>query len=86
MATKNHQARLSPTFTSLYRLFLRTTSASVLHHTAAKRNLRRLWRPTFDNAVQVTKRLENGPKDVTARKELEIWLEVWNNRSQDPFH
>ncbi|KAJ7579008.1 hypothetical protein C8J56DRAFT_796553 [Mycena floridula] len=67
---------LPPTFTSLYRLLLRTASASVLHHQAAKINLRRLYRPTFEDAAQVVRRLEQKPGDPV----LENWLKLWNER------
>ena len=52
--------QLRPEFTSVYRLFLRTVSAAVLHHPQATRNLRRLWRPIF----------ESGARRVTLRQPL----------------
>ncbi|KAF9237872.1 hypothetical protein BU15DRAFT_88562 [Melanogaster broomeanus] len=51
--------RLPPSFTSLYRLVLRATSASVLHHTGARKNFRKLWRPAFDAAAQVFRELQS---------------------------
>ncbi|KAK7052851.1 hypothetical protein VNI00_004170 [Paramarasmius palmivorus] len=69
-------SRLPPTFTSLYRLFLRTTSASVLHHTSATRNLRQLWKPVFSNAAQNIKKLEQDP----SRQEIQQWLDKWEKR------
>ncbi|KAF8312209.1 hypothetical protein DL93DRAFT_1325060 [Clavulina sp. PMI_390] len=44
---------LPPSFRSLYRITLRALSASVAHHRAAARNMRRLYRPTFDQAAAV---------------------------------
>ena len=75
------ESRLPATFTSLYRLFLRASSASVLHHTVATRNLRRLWRPTFDGAATVAKRLHVS-QDVTERSRLRDWLNTWEKRSE----
>ncbi|TFK45018.1 hypothetical protein BDQ12DRAFT_673958 [Crucibulum laeve] len=77
MATPSQ--RLPPAFTSLYRLFLRTSSASVLHHRKATRNLRTLYRPTFDAGAQVTKQLQNAT-DAISREKLERWLKIWNQR------
>ena len=45
-------------FTALYRLFLRATSAAVLHHAIAMRTMRILYRPTFEAAAGAVKRLE----------------------------
>ncbi|KAL5483031.1 hypothetical protein ACEPAI_8260 [Sanghuangporus weigelae] len=45
-------------FTALYRLFLRATSATVLHHGTSMRTLRMLYRPTFEAAAGAVKRLE----------------------------
>jgi len=74
------QIRLLPPFTSLYRLFLRTASASVLHHTVATRNLRTLWKPTFSGAAQTIRRLQHSPTDVIEREKLENWLKTWERR------
>jgi hypothetical protein len=76
---------LPSTFTSLYRTFLRTQSASVLHHKVAKRNLRKLWRPVFDDAVVVVKKLQNGASDNADRERLEKWLQTWECRSEFGF-
>jgi len=73
-------ARLPPTFISLYRLFLRAISASVLHQSGAKRDLRRLWRPTFVGAAEVVHRLQSYSQESTERAKLEAWLELWNTR------
>lgn len=75
------RSRLPSTFTSLYRLFLRTSSASVLQQRQAKRNLRKLWRPVFDDAVLVIKKLQNAPSSVAEQDSLEKWLKVWETRS-----
>lgn len=75
---------LPPTFTTLYRLFLRTCSASVLHHPRATSNLRALWRPTFEDAVKVVKQLQEFPDNSKkeTNKKLIHWLQVWERRSQ----
>ncbi|KIL63730.1 hypothetical protein M378DRAFT_186943 [Amanita muscaria Koide BX008] len=70
--------RLAGEFTSLYRLFLRTISASVLHHPQATRNLRRLWRPAFEAGARVTKELQQSPCDSS--HEHHTWLKLWNER------
>jgi len=79
MSTIIH-SRLPATFTSLYRLFLRTCSASVLQFRPATRNLRQLWRPTFDTAAKVTRELQAGSPDANTRKLKEDWLTVWEQR------
>ncbi|KAK1226595.1 hypothetical protein PQX77_010435 [Marasmius sp. AFHP31] len=71
--------RLPPTLTSVYRLFLRTASASVLHHRIATRNLRQLWRPVFEDAAQVVKKMGKA-KDGQERRDLENWLGQWEKR------
>ena len=77
MTLQNTQ-KLPPTFTSLYRLFLRTTSAAVLHHPNSKRNLRRLWRPIFNTAASVIDQIQ---QDSPERQKLEHWFRIWNTRS-----
>ncbi|KAH9485711.1 hypothetical protein JR316_0002624 [Psilocybe cubensis] len=76
------QPRLPPTFRSLYRLFLRTASATVLHHRQARRNLRQRWRPVFDAGAKVSRELQNAPTDASESwiKGREDWLRVWNKR------
>jgi len=76
------QSGLPASFTSLYRLFLRTASASVLHHRSARLNLIARWRPIFDAAAKVTKELEYSPQDSTStwRQERVDWLKIWNER------
>ena len=77
------QVRLPPSFTSLYRLFLRTSSAAVLHQRRAQINLRKRWRPVFDAGAKVTKELQNcntDASDASVQEKIE-WLRVWNDRS-----
>jgi hypothetical protein len=75
-------ATLSSTFSSLYRLFLRTSSASVLHHPAARIALRKTWRPTFEGALLVIHKLQNDPApSATERKTMEDWLVKWEGES-----
>ncbi|KIJ39923.1 hypothetical protein M422DRAFT_174496 [Sphaerobolus stellatus SS14] len=71
--------RLSPELKSAYRLFLRATSAAILHHGGSKRNLRTLYRPWFDEAAEVETRLQQESSTET-RRELEKWLQKWNVR------
>ncbi|KAJ7286924.1 hypothetical protein C8J57DRAFT_1215219 [Mycena rebaudengoi] len=73
-------SRLPPTFTSIYRLFLRTSSASVLHHGSSTSNLRKLWRPAFEDAARVIGELQNSSLTTARRGELEFWLQAWNLR------
>ncbi|KAJ6497431.1 hypothetical protein C8R45DRAFT_127037 [Mycena sanguinolenta] len=71
---------LPPDLTSLYRLFLRTSSASVLHQNRGTRTLRRLWRPAFEDAARITNQLQTNSVSTDRRKELEIWLQAWHLR------
>ncbi|KAF5365919.1 hypothetical protein D9758_006682 [Tetrapyrgos nigripes] len=71
---------LPASFTSLYRLFLRSTSASVLHHKLARRNLRNLWKPAFVEAAKAVKELQNPSTSSSTRGKLEAWLDVWQRR------
>ncbi|KAJ7496627.1 hypothetical protein FB451DRAFT_199571 [Mycena latifolia] len=74
-------SRLLPqTFTSLYRLFLRTSAASVLHQPRAVNSLRKLWRPAFDDAARVTAQLQTESLSAAHRNDLEIWLKTWHLR------
>jgi hypothetical protein len=73
--------RLPPTFTSLYRLVLRATSASVLHHTSATRGLRQLWRPTFQEASKVIRQLNDEFCEKAEREKSLEWLRVWERQS-----
>ncbi|KAJ7750093.1 hypothetical protein DFH07DRAFT_746435 [Mycena maculata] len=71
---------LPPDLTSLYRLFLRTSAASVLHQSRATRALRKLWRPTFEDAASVTAGLQNEALSAVNRNDHEIWLQSWHLR------
>ncbi|KAF9523855.1 hypothetical protein CPB83DRAFT_774777 [Crepidotus variabilis] len=72
----------SSTLTSVYRLFLRTVSVSVLHQRSACLNLRRRWRPVFDAAAKVSLELQNVPAEAAQAYRLErlAWLVDWNKR------
>lgn len=78
-------ARLPPTFTSLYRLFLRATSASFLHQARSTRQLRRLWRPVFDGAACVLVKSQSEHPGSLERQKLEEWLRTWDSRSTRLF-
>ncbi|KIJ07362.1 hypothetical protein PAXINDRAFT_90534 [Paxillus involutus ATCC 200175] len=69
-------SRLPPAFTSLYRLVLRSTSASVLHHTIARKNLCKLWRPAFDAAAQVVRELQSHQLSQMERTRRERLLSI----------
>ncbi|KAH7906627.1 hypothetical protein BJ138DRAFT_1015906 [Hygrophoropsis aurantiaca] len=71
---------LPQSFTSLYRLLLRTSSVSVLHKPSASRRLRALWRPTFEHAAQVIRTLQNGSENPGEQEQLQIWLRIWEQR------
>lgn len=75
------RSSLPQSFTSLYRLFLRATSASVLHQSRSTRSLRRLWRPTFKYAGNVIHRLQSETLGTPERARMESWLKVWDTRS-----
>jgi hypothetical protein len=68
---------LPRSITSLYRLFLRTSSAAVLHHRAATRYIRPLWRPTFREAAIVNRRLQVPTLGSSEKAQLERWLCLW---------
>jgi hypothetical protein len=75
---------IPPNMKSLYRMFLRACSTSVLHNTRAKRQLRRLWRPSFEAAINVLKECQRSdilPEELEKRRQ---WLAIWENRSA--FH
>ncbi|KAF8262196.1 hypothetical protein EI94DRAFT_1603330 [Lactarius quietus] len=71
--------KLPPSFTSLYRLFLRTSSAAVLHHKAATRYVRTLWKPPFREASMIIHRLQNPTLDTAEKAQLEKWLCLWES-------
>jgi hypothetical protein len=60
---------------SAYRVTLRALSASVRHHPTATKNLRRLYRPAFDEAAA---NLESYMKDPTEDKK--VLVQEWNER------
>lgn len=74
--------KLPSSFTSLYRLFIRASSASVLHHRAATRNLRKLWKPTFREAAVVIHKLQSPTLEISERERLEEWRSVWELSSE----
>jgi len=74
--------QLQTEFTSVYRLFLRSLFAAVLHHPQATRNLRRLWRPMFESGARVTRQLQHSSV-VKGSPESELhanWLKLWDQR------
>ncbi|PPQ63746.1 hypothetical protein CVT24_004255 [Panaeolus cyanescens] len=76
------EQRLPATFRSLYRLFLRTSSASVLHHPVARVNLRQRWRPIFEQGARMTREVNQQPNTESAdwlRSRLAS-LQEWNDR------
>ncbi|PFH45601.1 hypothetical protein AMATHDRAFT_158607 [Amanita thiersii Skay4041] len=73
-------SQVSTNFRSLYRLFLRSVSASVLHHPQATRNLRRLWRPIFESGSRVMRELDNFPAGSKEYEQRQQWLKLWNQR------
>lgn len=73
--------RLPASFTSLYRLFLRASSASVLHQNAARKQLRSLYRPLFDAAAQVVKDLQSNHFSHLERMRRERFLNTFQQRS-----
>ncbi|KAI0048854.1 hypothetical protein FA95DRAFT_1490264 [Auriscalpium vulgare] len=72
-------SRLPPDLTSLYRLVLRASSASVMHHHAGRRYLRSLWRPVFREAIVVTRKLEDNKLAQADREQHVEWLGRWNS-------
>lgn len=82
-----------PTFYSLYRLLLRSTSASVLSQPHATSTLRSLWRPVFVQAASIMARYMDTrlrPSRIR-RNALNEWLREWDRRSKchllwDPHH
>ena len=74
--------RLPADFTSLYRLFLRATGASVLNKGYPTQRLRRLWRPSFESAAQVVHRLQGALLQESERASLQRWYRMWEIRSK----
>jgi hypothetical protein len=75
------RAQLPPYFTSFYRLFLRATSAAVLHHPKSTRALRRVWRPTFHDAAEIIHKLQSCSQTSLEREDMKSWLRLWDARS-----
>ncbi|KAI0785844.1 hypothetical protein C8Q75DRAFT_312049 [Abortiporus biennis] len=73
---------LPPAFTSLYRIFLRSISAAVLHTPRATRSIRQLYRQSFAEAASVIRRLQSCPESQEATQ-LEQWLTVWQQRADN---
>jgi len=71
--------KLPPSFTSLYRLVLRTSSAAVLHHKVATRYVRTLWKPPFREAATIVHRLQNPTLGTAEKAQLERWLSLWES-------
>ena len=78
--------RLPTSFTSLYRLFLRASSASVLHQNASRKQLRQLFRPVFDAAAQVVGDLQNNQLSPSERMRREHFLNTFQQRSTSINH
>lgn len=76
--------RLPPSFTSVYRLLLRASTAAVLNHKAATRYARTLWKPSFREAATITLRLQNPTLGATEKAKLERWLCLWQSSSVYP--
>lgn len=73
---------LPPSFLSLYRLFLRSTAASVLNQAKATSTLRKQWRPTFTQAAGVIRLLKADNLPADQREALMCWLTRWETRGQ----
>lgn len=75
---------LPSSFTSLYRLFLRTASASVLHHPPAVRHIRRLWRPFFEDGAQAAHLLARSDGASPEFMRVRQWYNTFEQRSTPP--
>lgn len=78
------ERRLPASFRSLYRLFLRTSTASVLHHPVARVNLRQRWRPIFNQGAEMTLDVAY-PPDTQSSEWVHsrlACLQEWNDRSK----
>ncbi|KAA1470506.1 hypothetical protein DENSPDRAFT_879758 [Dentipellis sp. KUC8613] len=64
-------------FRSAYRLFLRAVSASVLHNKHAKRDLIRIWRPSFHDAAKVICKRDDRSLSAAERQRCEQWVDHW---------
>lgn len=68
---------LSRDLRSSYRVLLRAAAASVLHQTAATSNLRKLYRPIFNEALKVSR--------TPASSERDTWFTEFNDRGRSQF-
>lgn len=77
--------RLPESFRSLYRLLLRTTSASVLHRNSAVAGLRKIYRPDFEEAAVTINRLHSSNTRLTDLEKSRMikWIEQWNINSMN---
>lgn len=71
---------LPPSLASLYRLFLRAASASVLDQRTARKELRKLWRPNFETAARIIRDIERADLAVAEKARRKEWLRVWEQR------
>lgn len=72
---------LPPAFTSLYRLFIRSTSTAVLDDPRSTKVLRSLYRPCFQQAAVVIRKLQHsGDSPANEQERLRSWLTIWQNR------
>ncbi|KAI0077206.1 hypothetical protein K474DRAFT_1112489 [Panus rudis PR-1116 ss-1] len=71
---------LPPAFTSLYRLFIRSTATAVLNQSRSTRVLRKLYRPSFEEAAIAIRQLENQSLPAKKRADLTTWISKWQER------
>ncbi|KAH9927812.1 uncharacterized protein B0H18DRAFT_932241 [Fomitopsis serialis] len=72
--------RLPAEFTSLYRLVLRASAASVLNKGPATGRLRSVWRPGFERAAGVLHHLRGTSLTENERTTLQRWYSAWEVR------
>jgi len=76
-------SQLPPEFRSLYRLILRTSSASVLHARPATQRIRAMWRPTFDVAAGMARKVRHPPPTQDGARtaaRAQDWLNQWERQ------
>lgn len=73
-------------FMRAYRLFLRASSASVLHHGQSKRSLQRLYRPSFDAAAGALRQLQGLNNFSPEAIRLRTWLARFDNEGDWSTH
>ncbi|EAU91736.1 hypothetical protein CC1G_04504 [Coprinopsis cinerea okayama7 len=71
---------LPASFKSLYRLVLRSCSATVLHQPKATRHLRLIYRPVFDAASMMMHEYHRDGTNQERKEEIAKWFAVWNLR------